>query len=102
MHLLTNEVPIGDIPLSLPGLLPHAHFVAMAVVYLADSDITSCSSEDEEEQPEHHCCIAQVGADPPCNAGRAADRTLNDVHPTGFPNLTDEIGPVILTQGDLS
>jgi hypothetical protein len=51
MHLLTDEevaAPVDDIPLSFPGLLPRAHYVAMADVYPEDGVFTS-RSEDEEE-----------------------------------------------------
>jgi hypothetical protein len=81
-----------------PGAFPCARYIAMADTCPEDATFTSCS-EDEGEQLERHCCMTQTGANPSANEGGGADHMLDNVRPPGFPNLVNETGPVIFTQG---
>jgi hypothetical protein len=75
--------------------------MAMGEDYQENGAFTSCS-EDEEEQPECQCCMAQVGADPPHGAAAAADHTPDGALPVGFHNLAaNETGTFVVTLGDL-
>jgi hypothetical protein len=92
--------PTATTSLSPLGAFPCPRYIAVADTYPEDGAFNSFS-KDEGYQSERHCCMSQTGADDSANAGGAADRTLDNACPSGFPNLAKETGPVVFTPGEL-